>query len=79
MIQLVSVVGGGRVDDSDHTALLTVIQNDDPIYIAETHMVGSEGQTKTFTISRGGRKYGKRERGRKLKRANFICLIFLTF
>uniref|UniRef100_A0A1X7VF86 Staphylococcus aureus surface protein A n=3 Tax=Amphimedon queenslandica TaxID=400682 RepID=A0A1X7VF86_AMPQE len=60
MIRLVSVSGGGRLDDSGTVATVTVRQSDDPVSISSNDLVksGEEGDVISINVTRGGRANG---------------------
>lgn len=66
-MQLVSVMGGGRVGNAGTSASLTVLQNDAPISIAagDLSKLGSEGQNITFNVIRTGHANGMSTRNVK--------------
>lgn len=58
-VQLSSVSGDGRLATSSTTAVLTILQNDDPIRFSSGLARVEEGDTTTLTLIRGGQANGK--------------------
>ena len=73
MIRLVSVSGGGRVDESGNVATVTVRQSDDPISISSDDLVksGEEGEVININVTRGGRANGKNKTEKKEYKKNW--------
>lgn len=56
MIELTSVLGGGRVSDSNNSATLTITKNDAPVGFLsqDAFRLGEEGDMFTLAVTRGG-------------------------
>lgn len=60
-VELSSVTGDGRLASSATMAVVTILQNDDPIRFDSSFAQVREGETATFTLIRGGQANGERK------------------
>ena len=60
-VQLSSVNGDARLASSSTTAVLTILQNDDPIRFSSSLVRVEEGDTTTLALIRGGQANGEDE------------------
>lgn len=69
------VDGGGRLADQNTETILTILQNDDPIFFSDIFYDQEEGQSVTLTVLRGGQRQG----AVFINLLVFITSLFLVF
>lgn len=57
-VQLGEVEGGGRLADQNTVSVVTIRQNDDPIFFNDILLSANEGTNLTLALMRGGQASG---------------------